>query len=70
MSERAGVEYTVLLANGEERQLIQDIGDGERLLTTGESCRMQTSGQLNRILPAAHYPDAVKRPTKTQIRDC
>ena len=65
LHERPGVEYTVLLASGEERQLIQDIQDDERLLSQGEACRLQVSGELNRVLPAAHYPDAVKRPKKT-----
>lgn len=69
LSERAGVEYTVLLASGEERQLIQDIEDGEKLLSQGEACRLQVSGDLNRVLPAAHYPDAVKRPAKTTFTE-
>jgi len=69
LNERAGVEYTVLLASGEERQLIQDIQDGENVLTQGQACRLQVSGNLNRVLPAAHYPDAVKRPTKTGFSD-
>lgn len=67
LHERAGVEYTVLLANGEERQLIQDLPTNETILSQGQACRMQTSGGLYRILPAAHYPDAVKKPTKTRI---
>ncbi len=67
LNERPGVEYTVLLASGEERQLIQDIQPDERLLSLGEACRLQVSGEFNRVLPAAHYPDAVKRPTKTRI---
>ena len=69
LQERAGVEYTVLLASGEERQLVQDIQDGETLMQQGEACRLQVSGALNRVLPAAHYPDAVKRPSKTQLSD-
>lgn len=69
LHERPGVEYTVLLSSGEERQLIQDVQDGERLLQQGDACRLQVSGSLNRVLPAAHYPDAVKRPSKTQFSD-
>lgn len=69
LHERPGVEYTVLLASGEERQLIQDVADGERLLSQGEACRLQVSGDLNRVLPAAHYPDAVKRPSTTTFSD-
>ena len=69
LQERAGVESTVLLASGEERQLVQDIQSGETLMQQGEACRLQVSGSLNRVLPAAHYPAAVKRPSKTQLKD-
>jgi outer membrane lipoprotein SlyB len=69
LNERAGVEYTVLLASGEERQIIQDFQEGETKLPQGEACRLQVSGALNRVLPAAHYPDAVKRPEKTGFTD-
>jgi len=65
LNERAGVEYTVLLASGEERQLIQDITDEESLLETGSACRLQISGALNRVLPAAHFPEAVSKPKTT-----
>ncbi len=67
LNERPGVEYTVLLTSGEERQLIQDIQPDETRLSQGEACRLQVSGELNRVLPAAHYPDSVKRPSKTRI---
>lgn len=67
LHERDGVEYTVLLSDGEERQLIQDIREGESILEQGDACRMQASGDLNRILPAGDYPEAVKRPVKTQF---
>lgn len=69
MSEREGVEYTVLLASGEERQLIQDLQSGETLLEQGTACRLQVSGTLNRVLPAAHYPEGVSRPKKTGFSD-
>lgn len=69
LHEREGVEYTVILPNGEERQLVQDIADGESILTIGDSCRLQISGSSNRVLPANHFPDAIKRPTKVQFID-
>ncbi len=69
LHERAGVEYSVLLASGEERQLVQDIQSGESILQRGEECRLQISGTLNRVLPASHYPDEVKRPRKIKFSD-
>ncbi len=65
LGELPGVEYTVLLASGEERQLVQNVLDDETLLQQGDACRLQVSGDLNRVLPATHFPDAVKRPKKT-----
>lgn len=69
VGERAGVEYTVLLASGEERQLIQDTSEGEVFMEQGSACRLQLSGRLNRVLPAADYPEAVKRPEAVQIAE-
>lgn len=69
LRERGGVEYTVLLANGEERQLVQDIQDKEEIMQPGTACRLQVSGNLNRVLPARQYPNAVKRPQKVQLQD-
>ena len=69
LSERAGVEYTVLLSDGEERQVIQDTASDEVFMAQGSACRLQISGSLNRVLPAAHYPDAVKKTQKVQLSD-
>ena len=69
MSERAGVEYTVLLASGEERQLIQDTEEGEVFMKQGDACRLQVSGDFNRVTPAADYPDAVTKPETTQFTE-
>ncbi len=69
LNERPGVEYTVLLASGEERQLVQNILDDETMFQQGEACRLQVSGEFNRVLPAAHYPQGVKRQQKTGFSD-
>ncbi len=69
LNELPGVEYTVLLASGEERQLVQNVLEDENLLQQGDACRLQVSGELNRVLPATHYPEGVKRPKKTGFSD-
>ncbi len=69
LHQRGGVEYTVLLSNGEERQLVQDIQDKEEIMQPGTACRLQVSGNLNRVLPARQYPKAVQRPRKVQLED-
>ncbi|MBE8222012.1 MAG: hypothetical protein HAW60_04700 [Bdellovibrionales bacterium] len=62
-----GVEYTVILSNGQERTLIQNLEKGERMLPTNTSCRLQVSGSYNRVLPAGHLPKKVKRPKKVRF---
>ncbi len=69
LGELPGVEYTVLLASGEERQLVQNVLEDESLLRQGDACRLQVSGEFNRVLPATHYPEGVKRPKKTGFSD-
>ena len=69
LRERTGVEYTVILPSGEERQLVQDIREDEQVMQAGEACRLQVSGNLNRVLPARQYPGAVERPRKVQLKD-
>ena len=58
-----GVEYTVILRNGNERQLVQDIAEGEILLQAGDACRLQVSNIKNRVLAAKTYPKNVTRPS-------
>ncbi len=59
-----GVEYTVILSNGDEKQLVQDIAEGEQLLREGDPCRLQVSNAQNRVLAAKSYPKNVTRPSK------
>lgn len=62
-----GVEYTVILESGEERTLVQNILEGEKVLSPRTSCRLQVSKTYNRVLPAGHLPNAVKRPKKVKF---
>jgi len=64
LHSQEGVEYTVILRNGDERQLVQDIAEGETLLQSGDACRLQISNAQNRVLAAKAYPKDVKRPSK------
>lgn len=67
LHEKNGIEYTVILKNGEERQLVQDLRSDETILNTGDSCRLQISASSNRVLPANHFPSKVKRPTTVKF---
>ena len=69
LHELPGVEYTVILSDGEERTLVQNLLKGERMLPPHKLCRLQVSGSYNRVLPADHLPGKVKRPKKVKFSD-
>ena len=69
LSERQGVEYSIILDDGEERTLVQDLLEGDRVVQVGETCRMQIGNDgKNRILPAEHLPDWIDAPKKTTVQ--
>ena len=66
MSERKGLEYSVILENGEEHTLVQDFLEGDRVVNAGQTCRMQIEHDgKNRILPAEQLPEQINAPTTT-----
>lgn len=69
MSERKGIEYSVILDNGEELTLVQDFLEGDRVVQQGETCRMQIEhGGKNRVLPAEQLPDQIQAPKTTTVQ--
>lgn len=68
LSERPGLEYSVILIDGEELTLVQDFLEDDRIVQPGESCRLQiAAGGKNRVLPAEHLPDAIEAPKTATI---
>lgn len=68
LSEHPGIEYSVILADGEERTLVQDIMEDDRIVQPGETCRLQIAADgKNRVLPAEHLPDAIEAPKTTTL---
>lgn len=69
LSERKGVEYSIILDNGEERTLVQDFLEGDRVVHPGETCRLQIEHDgKNRVLPAEQLPEQVNAPKKTTVQ--
>lgn len=69
MSERKGLEYSIILDNGEELTLVQDFLEGDRVVQVGDTCRMQIENDgKNRILPAEHLPDQIQAPKKSTVQ--
>ncbi len=68
MSERKGIEYSVILADGEELTLVQDWLEGDRVVQPGETCRLQIANDgKNRVLPAEHLQETIAAPKATTI---
>lgn len=68
LSERKGLEYSVVLTDGEELTLVQDLLDGDRVVQPGETCRMQIAQDgKNRVLPAEHLPATISAPKTTTV---
>lgn len=68
LSERAALEYSVILDSGEERTLVQEFLETDRVVNVGETCRLQVAADgRNRVLPAEHLPGQILAPKSTQI---
>ncbi len=68
LSERKGIEYSVILDNGEELTLVQDWLEGDRVVQAGETCRLQIANDgKNRVLPAEHLQETIAAPKATTI---
>ena len=68
MSERKGVEYSYILANGEEGTHVQELLPTDRMVATGETCRLQVGPDgRNRILPAEQLATEMYAPKETKL---
>jgi len=69
LSERPGIEYSIILDSGEELTLVQDLLESDRIVQPGETCRLQTENEgMNRVLPAEHLPDQINAPKTTTVK--
>jgi outer membrane lipoprotein SlyB len=60
-----GLEYSVLLADGQEQIITQYYNQGDRISPAGSTCRIAQSDQGMRVLPADYLPGTVSRPQQT-----
>ncbi len=68
LSERKGIEYSVILDDGEELTLVQDWLEGDRVVRAGDTCRLQIANDgKNRVLPAEHLQETIAAPKKTTV---
>lgn len=69
LSERPGIEYSIVLDSGEELTLVQDLLENDRIVLAGDTCRLQIeSDGMSRVLPAEHLPDRIDAPKETTVQ--
>jgi len=69
LSERPGVEYSVILEDGQELTLVQDLLESDRIIQPGDTCRLQIEQDgKNRVLPAEHLPEQINAPKTTTVQ--
>jgi outer membrane lipoprotein SlyB len=62
---RPGIEYSVLLGSQEEQVIVQYHNPADRIAAPGSTCRIASSPQGLRVMPADHLPGQVARPAQT-----
>ncbi len=69
LSERPGIEYSIILDDGQELTLVQDFLETDRIVQPGETCRLQIEAEgMNRVLPAEHLPERINAPKTTTVQ--
>jgi outer membrane lipoprotein SlyB len=69
MSDRHGVEYTIVLANGKTVIVAQERVEGDRVFKSGDRVMVQASGSYQRVLPTDNLPESVKRAKGIALTD-
>ena len=68
LSQRNGLEYSVITSQGNELTFTQEHMAGDRIVKPGETCRMQMSADgRNRVLPVSGFASEIKAPETTKI---
>lgn len=69
MQDKVGKEFTIVLQNGKTITVAQYFKKDEPIIQNGERVMVQTSGSYQRVLPAAHLPETIKRPKGIKVVD-
>lgn len=68
-AQRQGIEYSVILGDGEELVVIQELFPSDRIAQPDSTCRVRTaSNGLVTVLPGEQLPTSISAPNRTQIR--
>ena len=69
ISDRSGIEYTVVLESGVTLTVAQEIGKADTPIPNGARVIVQNSGGYQRVLPAASLPTEMVRPSGIKLTD-
>ena len=69
LSDREGLEYTVILENGVVITTVQEVPDDDKALKVNSRVIVQTQGGYQRILPAEQLPTEVERPKGIKFKE-
>lgn len=69
LSDRKGLEYTVMLESGVTITVAQEAPADERVIQPGERVIVQNTGGYQRVLPASNLPTEMPRPQGIQLQD-
>ena len=69
LQDKEGREFVVVTEKGKTLTIAQYFKKDEPILKKGERVMVQTSGSYQRILPAEHLPEKIKRPKGIKVVD-
>jgi outer membrane lipoprotein SlyB len=69
LQDKTGLDFTITLENGKTVTISQYFKKDEAVIKTGDRVMVQTSGSYQRVLPASHLPEQIKRPKGIKVVD-
>jgi outer membrane lipoprotein SlyB len=69
MTNRQGIEYTVITETGLTTTIVQELASGERIFEPGARVIIQNSGEYQRVLAADYLPEQMARPKGIKLID-
>ena len=69
LQDRRGMDFTIVTEKGKTITVSQYFKKDEPIIHKGERVMIQTSGSYQRVLPAEHLPEEIKRPKGIKVVD-
>ena len=69
LQDKTGIDYTIVLESGKTITVPQYFKKDEPVIQTNDRVMVQTSGSYQRVLPAKHLPEQIKRPKGIKVID-